>query len=195
MRYSKKIVKQITEELQKIPNIRHVCQKVGIDHSTFYRWMTKHFEFHKAVEDAIYFGRKNINDAAESVIVSGIQRGDLKSAQYWLSHNNERYVPERRVKYFQYLEHFDLEFLKKEVPDDSEFERLFRHYFIEEETYGKEEAKKRIEIILEVVCQNDPQLKDVFYAAYTEWKDRKKDYLHKMSKFDGMFPDMPLNLP
>jgi hypothetical protein len=150
--------------------------------------MTKHFEFHKAVEDAIYFGRKNMNDAAEGVIVSKIQQGDFKAATYWLTHNNERYVSERRVKYFQYLEHWTLELLKQEVPSDSQFEKLFGHYFVMEELLGPARAREHMETILNVACRHDAALKDIFYAAYAEWSNDKKDMDTKMAAFDKAFP-------
>lgn len=171
-----------------MPNIRYVCKKIGIDHSTFYRWMVKHFEFHKAVEDALFFGRKNMNDAAESVIVAGIQRGEFKSAQYWLSHNEERYIPERRVKYFQYLEKATTDFLGKETPKDSEFEMLFKHYYAIEKVIGLEKAKEHMQPLIDVACRNDAELKIIFYTAYLEWKSNRTDLDERLSRLEEYPP-------
>ena len=53
MRYSIDIEERIIKELEKVPNIRYICNKVGIDHSTFYRWLLRHPTFNKEVMVAL----------------------------------------------------------------------------------------------------------------------------------------------
>ncbi len=186
MRYGKDIVKRIVEELQKVPSVRHVCNKVGIDHSTFYRWIAQHFEFSKEVEAALMFGRKNINDAAEGVIISGIQRGDFRSATYWLSRNEERYIEAKQVRYFQYLEYWNTQFLKQKTPSDSPFDELFERYLALEKVLGPERGKELIEPIVDIICHTDAKLKDIFYSAYDEWKTDKLAFEAKKSKIPSL---------
>ncbi len=176
MRYGKDIVKRIVSELQKVPNIRHVCNKVGIDHSTFYRWMMHHFEFYQYVEAALIIGRRHINDAAESVIISGIQNGDMRSSMYWLAHNKERYIDEKRVKYYQYLEQYERSIQEQEIPDESTFEKLFEYRFDLESAFGSKFSDKYSEPLINIICRGDENLKEVFRSAYAEWKENKLSF-------------------
>jgi hypothetical protein len=69
MKYGPKITNEICEELIKTPNIRYVSKKMGIDHSTFYRWMSHHHTFFKVVTSYLEIGRDRMNDVAEGVIM------------------------------------------------------------------------------------------------------------------------------
>ena len=172
-----------------MPSIRHACNKVGIDHSTFYRWMAQHFEFSKEVEAALIFGRKNISDAAEGVIISGIQQGDFRSATYWLSRNDERYIEAKQARYFQYLEYWNTHFLKQKTPDDSPFEGLFERYLNLERVMGSEPAQELMEPLIDLVCHTDPKLKDIFYSAYVEWRTSKLSFEAIKSKLPKLSPE------
>ncbi len=179
MKYEQDIVKQITEELQKIPNIRYVCNKFGIHHSTYYRWVVLHFKFHQAVVGALAIGREQMNDAAESVIISGIQNGDIKAAIHYLSHNHERYIRTERVRYYQYLDKENLKFMKKEIPDESQFENLLKYYMLLEDVYPKKKAKTIIDPLIKITCHGDEELETIFYSVYEESKKSKTSYAEK----------------
>lgn len=171
MKYNSDLIKQITEELQKVPNIRNVCLKVGIDHSTFYRWLTKHVTFHKEVLAALYVGRKKMCDAAEGVIIAGIQRGDRSSATYYLSHNDERYMGSEKALHHRMLDHTDLKILKSETqPKYLTFENLFEFYEKTELAYESPLADRIMKSFIELYCFDDPKLIDIFYSAYLEKK-------------------------
>src|SRR3989344_5258971 len=101
MRYSASLIKEILAELEKIPIIRQACAKVGIDHSTFYRWLFKHPTFHRRVVMAMSLGRKRTTDAADSVILTGIQNKEHRSATFWLTHNEPRYMSLNKDKQYQ----------------------------------------------------------------------------------------------
>jgi len=174
MRYGPEIVQKILEELEKVPNIRYVCNKVGIDHSTFYRWMGGHFKFHKAVELALYIGRQKMNDAAESVIVNGIQNNDYRSATYWLSHNDERYIGVERVRYHQYLEKHRLQFLHSRDEGDKMMEALFDHFSMLEETLEPDIAKQEMAILASAFCYHDSEQIQRFKDEYLRWKQKKE---------------------
>lgn len=173
MKYNSDLIKQITEELQKVPNIRNVCLKVGIDHSTFYRWLTKHVTFHKEVLAALYVGRKKMCDAAEGVIIAGIQRGDRSSATYYLSHNDERYMGPEKALHHQILDYTDLKMLKSEKqPEYTTFENLFDLYEKIEFEYDCQLADHIMKTIVELFCFDDPKLIEIFYSTYAERKNR-----------------------
>lgn len=199
MRYGKDIIRTITEELQKMPNIRYVCKRVGINHSTFYRWMDKHFEFHQAVEQALAIGRRNINDAAEAVIISGIQNQDFRSSTFWLTHNTGRYSKEQMHERLSRIEDKHLQFMRQKTPSDSQFERLFKQQYELQKVLGKKEAREYFEPVIDLYSFVDSNLKDVFYAAYEAWVDKQKNFIgpaqelieeeHSFSMEDVDFPD------
>lgn len=180
MRYGSKIISQICEELKKVPNIRYVCQKVGIDHSTFYRWLSQHFTFHQAIVGAMMIGRERINDTAENVIITGIMNGEFRSATYWLSHNHKRYVVHDRIQFHQFLDGEEIDFLEKETPADSLFEPLFKYLVLLEDKLGSEGAFKEIKPLVEIVCQEDQNLIEIFFSTFDGWKADKQNRFGKM---------------
>lgn len=175
MRYGPEIVEQILEELRKVPNIRYVCNKVGIDHSTFYRWMDDHLKFHQMVELALYLGRQKMNDAAESVIVNGIQNNDYRSAVYWLSHNSERYVGVERIRYFQYLEKHLLEFLHKSEDTDVLEAALFVHFQMLEDSLGEDKARVEMVHLASAFCRGDRDKTANLRARYMQWQKERNE--------------------
>lgn len=161
-----------------MPNIRYVCTKVAIDHSTFYRWMEKYHSFYKAVLKALDMGRDRMNDAAEGVIISGIQRNEFKHASYWLSHNSPRYSSSEQLRYLRSINNNLIEIMKEETPKDSSeatFEIYFDAYESMIKVFGKETADDRIDKLVRLACYGDPELEKIFYASYAEWKTNKDE--------------------
>lgn len=183
MKYGPNIVKQICDELGNVPNIRYVCKKFGIDHSTFYRWMSRHHKFYQDVTASLIVGRRKICDAAEGVIINGIQNNDYRCSVYFLSHNDGRYINTQRISYLEHLNRTDLDILKEKPPDDSKFEALFDQYFLFEigKTTSKK-AKKLIDPFVKNVFSEDPALEEIFHAAYAEWKKNKIERWEKMNE-------------
>lgn len=177
MRYSPDIIKQVVAELEKAPVIRHVCAKVGIDHSTFYRWMTKHPTFLKSVLNALWLGRKRMNDTAESVIIGGIQNHSIRAATFWLSHNEERYMSFEKAKHHQMLEAQLYEVMHNDLPEDypTTFEKLFDVMYDNQRSFGTKITEKMMRPLIELVFREDPSLIDLFYASYEGWKRDKED--------------------
>jgi hypothetical protein len=179
MKYSEDLVAKFCEELKKVPNIKHVCKKLGIDRSTFYRWRIRHHFFEKAITDALYIGRESINDSAESVIINGVQNGDMKCATYWLSHNHERYIAVERVPYHQHLEKTDRIFLQEPTPENSEFDQLFKYHFMVQDMYGEKRANEKVRNIVEYFCHEDPELIDIYFATYAEYAKKRIEMTEK----------------
>lgn len=169
MKYSNNLVAKFCEELKKVPNIKYVCKKLGINRCTFYRWRTQHHFFEKSITDALFIGRESINDSAESVIINGVQNGDMKCATYWLSHNHDRYIAVERVPYHQYLHRQDVEFLKQKAPDDYLFDSMFKYHFMIEDQHGKKVAHELTKYIIERICGDDQELIDIYHATYAEY--------------------------
>lgn len=187
MKYSNNLVAKFCEELKKVPNIKYVCKKLGINRCTFYRWRTQHHFFEKSITDAMFIGRESINDSAESVIINGVQNGDMKCATYWLSHNHDRYIAVERVPYHQYLHKQDVEFLKQKTPNDYLFDLMFEHHYMMEDQEGKEVAYSKIKGMVESLCRDDKELIDIYYATYAEYAHNRTEHVKKLfkSKEDG----------
>ena len=82
---------QVLEEIERYGNIYAACLRIGINRSTFYRWIEKSKKFKKDVERALMIGRGNICDMAESGLLQNIKSGNQRAVEYALSHNSERY--------------------------------------------------------------------------------------------------------
>ncbi len=182
MKYDDNLVGKICEELKKVPNIKYVAKKVGIDRSTLYRWRLRHHLFDKEMTDAIAIGRESINDSAESVIINGVQNGDIKCATYWLSHNHERYIAVERVSHHRQLEKEDIEFVRRPIPEDANFDKAFDYYFSLESMHGEKIALKKVKVIVDFLCHDDKNLIDIFYAALAEFKKKINNYDEKVRK-------------
>lgn len=175
MRFGPEITKQIYEELKKVPIIRHVCAKFGIDHSTFYRWTGKHLAFRQGVLVALYFGRENMNGTAESVILRGIQDGEFRSASYWLNHNDPRYMQKDKGDHYLRLLDRDHRIIAQTIQkDELDFETIFEMFYRLEEDYEFELIQVITKPIVNILCRDDKDLPDILYATYQEWRDEKK---------------------
>ncbi len=178
MRFGDDITKRIISELEKVPNVRYVCSKVGLDHSTFYRWMNFHPTFNVEVLWALKIGREATNDAAEAVIIGGIQNKDMGASKFWLTHNSERFMhAERQKAHHDYmgraeelLEYFDP--ADESEPQEGTFEWIFQEIEKYEKKYGFERAWKTLKAPLTEHLENNEQLIEVCKAAYLEWKKK-----------------------
>lgn len=156
-----------------MPNIRYVCSKVGIDHSTFYRWLMRYPSFNKKVTMAIFLGKRAISGTAETVIIKGVQKGDHKSATFWLSHNDPQYMQRDKGRYHGDLLEMQTKLLKKPIKyDGSNFESLFKVLYEFEESFGVNSdsnitAKK---VFINLFCDEDKELIELCHASYEEWR-------------------------
>ncbi len=101
MRKSKKLLKQIIAELEKMPNKSIACQRLGLSRQTFYRWLKDDFEFAEAVEDAIQVGTESVCDLAESKVVEKIKQGDFRAVRYYLDNKHKDYKRPRPDNWYQ----------------------------------------------------------------------------------------------
>lgn len=188
-KYNENLVKEFISELEKVPMIRQACSKIGIDHSTVYRWMIKHPDFFSKVQIALTIGRKNVTDAAESVILNGIQNKEFRSAAFWLQHNEYRYMKPKQGEYYDNLTYTTLKRVEKiyEEDDRPRFDKLFKLYDkIEREYPDEPEAVKYwVNPYIDIFCEHDPKLIEVFHRAYQEWK-KDKELFENSARKTGM---------
>ena len=174
MKYEPELIKRICDELVKMPSIRHVCSKIGIDHSTFYRWQSKHPTFYKLTLVALVMGRDRMCEAAESVVVRGIQENNFKAATYWLSHNHPRYASQMQHNKLYDINENHIDILSgKDTPITAipEFETMYSLCLKYEKFYtGKGEAREHIEKLVKERCLGDQALEQIFYVTYEDWK-------------------------
>lgn len=185
MRYGADIAERIIKELEKVPNIRYVCKKVSIDHSTFYRWLLRHPTFNKEVEIALFLGRAAISGVAETVIIKGVQAEDYKASTFWLTHQDPHYMQHSKGRQYALILDRTSSILKKPIEFDGEnFESLFKLSDEIEKGWGKEVADGIMPMYVKVFCGGDESLIELFNIANhrrkkveAEDKDRTKGIL------------------
>lgn len=173
MKFTPALIDQIIKELEKVPNIRYVCQKVGIDHSTFYRWLVRHPTFNKRVVTALYLGKRAISGSAEAVIINGVTKGDFKSSTFWLTHNDQNYMQKEKASHHHSLLERDAAILEKPIKyDGSNFETVFKFLDEVSKEYGERQVTQGLgRFMVEFFCENDETLISICYAAYEQWRD------------------------
>ncbi len=91
MDHNKKIKEEFIKEVEKTPILRLVCKKVGVSKSSIYRWRKQDQTFDKAIKLAQEEGTENINDLAESKLISAINDKNLRAIVFWLKNNSDKY--------------------------------------------------------------------------------------------------------
>lgn len=86
-----KLKDKFLEELEKIPIVSVVCNKLGVARNTYYRWRKEDVVFNINASDCLDSGVDLVNDMAESVILNGIKESNMKATMYWLSHRHRTY--------------------------------------------------------------------------------------------------------
>lgn len=85
------------EELEKYGNVFRAASKMGISRSTIYRWCEENPEFRKWFNSKVRIGRENSTDIVENSLISLAAREDLNAIKFYLTHNSERYKPNRGI--------------------------------------------------------------------------------------------------
>ncbi|MCF7864939.1 MAG: hypothetical protein K9M11_00335 [Candidatus Pacebacteria bacterium] len=174
MKFSGDIIDKIVKELEKVPNIRYVCSKVGIDHSTFYRWLMRHPSFNKRVLQAQFIGRRAICGTAETVIIKGVQSGDFKASTFYLTHNDPNYMQRDKGEHYSKIMNGEMNVIQSSIKyDGSNFESLFKFLDDMTKSHGEESCTHIGRFMIEFFCDRDQQLIDLFHASYLDWKQEK----------------------
>ncbi len=99
------------------PNIEHACKSVGIARATHYRWMESNVDYRRGVNRALKDGRERWIEVAEAALMKGVKNEKLRAIQFFLTHNDPRYMPKRSrfVEPLTEIERRDYERLKAHV--------------------------------------------------------------------------------
>lgn len=139
MRKSKKLLKQIVEDLRQTPVIESVCHKHNISRQTFYRWRNEDVNFLRDVKEAIELGDARVNDMCKSQLISSIQKGNMGSVKYWLSNKDPDFIRPRKKHPADTgsplpFNGIDIRVItEKQVPDDPEEEDEAKENIIEDD--------------------------------------------------------------
>jgi len=186
MIYGPDITKRIVALLAENANVRYVCSKVGIDHSTFYKWKMHYPEFDRQVMYALHLGRSNLGDVAEAVVVNKMQDGDMNAAKFYLTHNNTRYMTKQKENQYRHLLQTEARTIDRaeESENITKFIEFFEPYIILEETIGPEEAKRRMEPIVRISF-GEEAIVSLFFDSYEEWKKQQNTDVELREQLDG----------
>ncbi|HRV76312.1 MAG: hypothetical protein H6799_02885 [Candidatus Nomurabacteria bacterium] len=91
MRRTKKLEKELIEELEKTGIISSACGKVRLPRATFYRWYNEDLEFRFKINEAIQLGRFNMVDFAESKLFKNIEGNNQRAIEFYLKNNSDIY--------------------------------------------------------------------------------------------------------
>lgn len=108
---------KIIQLLADNPNIEHACKSVGIARATHYRWMESNPEYRRGINRALKEGRDRWIEVAEAALMKGVKDGKPHAIQFFLTHNDPRYMPKRSrfVEPLTEIERKDYERLKVEI--------------------------------------------------------------------------------
>lgn len=79
------------EQLQKVPIIQIVAEKLEIGRTTYYRWRRQDKKFAQECDKAIIEGNYLVSDLAESQLISAIKDKNLTAIIFWLKTHNPNY--------------------------------------------------------------------------------------------------------
>jgi hypothetical protein len=75
-----------------MPIVKVACEKIGIGHSTYYRWIKEDKKFFKDANEAISDGEQLINDLSESQLISLIKDKNFPAINLWLRQHHPKYA-------------------------------------------------------------------------------------------------------
>lgn len=176
MRYEPDLITKFLELLKETPNIRYVCNKLGIHPATYYRWKIRHPEFFGEVIIALDIGRTKINDIAESVILKKVQEGDIGMCKYWLGNNNPRYMTREKSRQHSAVNVSEARFaLGEGKPAGSvSFDDYFPSYLMLETFNGEQVAKDLMMPIIRISFPEEDAF-ELFLLSYAHWKKNKDE--------------------
>lgn len=180
MKYDEEITKKILKELEDHPNIRRAVKKVGIDHSTYYRWRDSHKEFREQTNKSLSIGTAIGIEILEGVLFNKAQQGDFASIKHWLAHNSRKYMSVDRVLLYDGVgEVKRTKQGSRQVAISSEeegkdfFEEWYQQMYDLEIEFDFETATKTMDFWLRPVWGKFPELRMVFYSTYAVWAKNK----------------------
>lgn len=194
MKYDEEITKKILKELEDHPNIRRAVKKVGIDHSTYYRWRDSHKEFREKTNKSLSIGTAIGTEILEGVLFNKAQQGDFASIKHWLAHNSKKYMSIDRLLFYnggdisRNKKGFGMTSVSKENDDGMDFfEDWYEQMYKIETEDDFRTANVTMDFWLQQIWQKYPELRMVFYSTYDGWKKEKlkKESLDRLKKLSN----------
>lgn len=84
---------KLLEQLRKIPIIEVACRNVGINRSTFYRWINDDITFKAEVMEALLYGRDEIVDLAKVKLYKNLNEGKPWAVLFTLRYYDPDFKP------------------------------------------------------------------------------------------------------
>ena len=205
MKYDEEITKKVLKALEEHPNIRRAVKKVGIDHSTYYRWRDSHKEFREKTNKSLSIGTAIGVEILEGVLFNKAQQGDFASIKHWLAHNSKKYMSTDRLLVYNVGEvsrnkkAFGMAPASKEISEDQDFfEDWYKQMYELEVKYEYDRAVLSMDFWLQQIWEKFPELRLVFYSTYAKWKEEKitkeaMDRLRKEMDGENLPTDDPLD--
>jgi hypothetical protein len=81
----------LLENLRKTPIVQVACEKTGVARATYYRWRKEDEKFAEESDEALYSGKKIVNDMAESQLMKAVRDGNMTGIIFWLKNNHPDY--------------------------------------------------------------------------------------------------------
>ena len=91
MQKTEKNKEALLENLRKTPIVQVACEKTGIGRATYYRWRKEDEKFAEESDEALYSGKKIVNDMAESQLMKAVRDGNMTGIIFWLKNNHPDY--------------------------------------------------------------------------------------------------------
>jgi len=86
---------EVLEIFETYPQIRVAAAKIGVHHSTVYRWFESDTRFAQKAEEARRIGYAAFDDLVESKLMQGINNDNASLIKYYLSRVHPRYKNDR----------------------------------------------------------------------------------------------------
>jgi hypothetical protein len=179
------------ELIQDTPLISYACKRLRLSRTTIYRWRKTNPEFKEKLDNALEYGRENVNDMAEAMLIQKIQERDMGATKFWLNNNHPKYIPKRTV------------FV--EPPSEIKKPRLGvpchqcghteQKGFDPFDGYKKKPRKQMLKEILEARHQKETSKEsfDAFYESAIRHAEKK--YAEKLRKLEQQHGPVDLNEP
>ena len=89
--------KLILEQLEKIPVVSVVCERVDVGRTTYYTWRKEDRDFAEKADIALERSTNLINDLAESQLISAIKDQNLTAIIFWLKYRHKAFSSKLEV--------------------------------------------------------------------------------------------------
>jgi len=88
----------LLKAIEKTPVVAVACQKANIHRSTYYEWIRSDEVFAAEAKKALERGTQQMNDIAESQLLTLVKEKHFSAVMAWLKHNSPKYTTKYELK-------------------------------------------------------------------------------------------------